>query len=152
MKRLVLAAGVAALAGCTIPVMETLNEGQERAFEMIGMTRAAGMIVYTEDDAETYLSGEMRRKLNGEVFFLVSGTDYGECEGLVSERLEVVSVNCENGYAFTDELRADATQESGVMEFFGNANGQEYVAFVGWGDTASEAALRAAFADYASEI
>ena len=94
----------------------------------------------------------MRRKLNGEVFFIVDGPEWGECEGLISERLEVVSINCENGYAFTDELRADSTQESGLMEFFGNSNGQEYVAFIGWGGAATEAALRTAFSEYVNEV
>ena len=152
LKKLSLAVGVAALAGCNIPGIETFNEGRDRAIEMMGMTQPAGMMVYTEDDAEAYLSGEMRRKMNGEVFFLISGPDWGNCEGLVSARLSVVSPTCENGYSFTDELRTDATQDSGVIEFFGNENGQSYVAFIGWGDVADEASLRAAFAAYASEI
>lgn len=143
---------VASLSACTIPVMETVNSGGERAMQMLGMSAPAALKIYYEDDSETFLTGSMQRKLNAEMYFLVSGPEWGECEGLVSDRLNVVSLSCENGFAFTDELRTQGTERSDVTTFYGNANGQEYVGIFGWGDQANEAALGAAFMAYVNEV
>ena len=48
----------AALTACNIPVMETLNDGRDRALDMMGMTQPAAMMVYSEGDSETFLSGK----------------------------------------------------------------------------------------------
>ena len=140
------------LSACDIPVMETVNAGNERAMEMLGMSAPAALKIYNEDETEKLLNGTMQRKLNGEMFFLVSGPEWGECEGLISDRLSVVSLSCENGYSFTDELKDKGTERSDITMFFGNANGQEYVGFFGWGDQANEPALANAFAEYVGEV
>lgn len=151
-KTLIALTATAALTGCTISVMDLVSDGINRGSELIGMAQDAALLIYTEDDAETLLLGDTQRRLNGEVSFAVEGPDWGMCDGLISERLSVISIDCENGYGFTDQLRSESTATSGVIEFHGNANGQEYVAFFGWGDAANEAALRAAFAAYVGDL
>ena len=140
------------LSACNIPVMETVNAGNDRAMEMLGMSAPAALKIYNEDESEKLLTGSMQRRLNGEMTFLVSGSEWGECEGLVSDRLNVVSLSCENGYSFTDELKDKGTERSDITMFFGNANGQDYVGFFGWGDQANETSLGAAFAEYMNQV
>ena len=137
------------LMGCEIPVMMAAEKNQGRMTGMFEITFPAVMIVQFSEGTEEVLTGELIGHANGSAKYDLVGPNWGQCSGGFAKS-GVSTLTCESGATVTVDIGPQKPKMSGTNVVAGEALGNEFVSAFGWGNDASEAAVRSAIAAFAT--
>ncbi|MGB0497037.1 MAG: hypothetical protein ACPGID_01755 [Rubricella sp.] len=145
-RRLALGAACAfALAGCEVPVMMAASANQGEMTGMFEITFPAVLLIQVDDGSEEFLEGELRGHISGSSEFDLTGPTYGDCSGFMS-REGSMEMTCSGGVTMAAEYGPQRAQMSGVRVQTGSVMGFDYISAFGWGNLATEDAVREAIA------
>ena len=144
-KALFAGSALVCLSGCEIPVMVAANANQGQMTGMFEVTFPAVLLVQVEDGSEEFLTGEMRGKAAGTAEFDLAGPTYGACSGTMN-RSGLMNMTCANGVSISAQTESSGPQMSGIKVIQGTAMEFGFVSAFGWGNMATETAVRTAIA------
>lgn len=134
------------LMGCEVPVMIAAEQNQGKMTGIFEITFPAVLLVRTDDGDEELLRGELIGHANGSARFALDGPTWGHCTG-TSTKAGTTTMQCAEGVDFTMETGRQKAKMSGINVSNGTFEGTAFVSAFGWGNDASEAAVRAALAE-----
>lgn len=119
--------------------MIAANQNQGQMTGVFEITFPATLLVRFDHGEEEILTGTLIGHANGSARFELFGPEWGNCQGTTT-RTGFTRMSCSGGVQVEMETGHQKPKMSGVNVFAG----PEFVSAFGWGNDASEAAVRAA--------
>lgn len=127
------------LSACEVPVMIAASQNQGQMTGAFEITFPAVLLVQFADGDEELLTGDLIGHANGNARFTLANAELGQCEGTATRDGDT-RMRCSNGVEIAMNTGRQRAKMSGINVF----QGSEFKSAFGWGNEASEGAVRAA--------
>jgi hypothetical protein len=131
------------LAALLLPGMLAGAARAEEDAGLFGFTFPAVMVVQSAQGFEEILTGQLTGYLSGNARFTLAGPYSGTCNGAAS-RSGDVTVVCETGLVFRQNVGRQRARMSGTTVVSGDWEGRPFTSALGWGRDADPVRLRSA--------